>query len=387
MITLRNRVSRPLALCSALALMAGLVAPVLGVQKAIAAQVTTRQIQLSRATSAATGVTYKVKFNNKTAGSQSFVIDFCADSPIIGQACNTANLGAFTAAGAGFTNIAGAANWTITSTATTVKGSVGTGSALPVGDVEFELTNITNPTIITGNNLSFYARITTYANATQGTYASPVSPGSYIDYGGVALSVNSDITITATVMETLTFCTSLVAPGPGCTATTTPAVTIGSGSPLVLDASRVDTGTAHTQLSTNASSGAVVNLKTVSTTICAGLSRNGGTDNCPIAAINQATPVQIVTGAGRFGLTVDTSTGDAGVTADPSYNGVPTTDTSNRYNLVQTEALSTYGSPLMSSTGPVTNADNLITYAATPTNTTPAGNYTTSQSLIATGTF
>lgn len=384
MITTRNLLGRPLAALSAFALLAGAVVPSLLVGQASADQVTSRSIQLSRATGGASGVTYKVTFTAQKAA-QNVIVDFCADSPIIAQSCTGLPTGMVISGASTPT-----ANWTVTAVGggnTTALKATRTTSWSATNVITFEITGITNPTISSGTNQSFYARLTTYTNANVAGYTTPTSVGTYEDYGGIAMSVNADITISATVMETLTFCTSLNAPGPGCSTTQAPAVTIGSGSPSVLDASRIDTGTAHTQLSTNASSGAVVNLKTVNTATCAGLSRNNGTDNCPIAAINQASPTQITNGTGRFGLTVSTSTGDTGVTADASYAGVPTIDPTNRYNLVQTEALSTYGSPLMSSTGPVTNADNLLTYAATPTNTTPAGIYSTAQSLIATGTF
>jgi hypothetical protein len=47
----------------------------------------------------------------------------------------------------------------------------------------------------------------------------------------------------------------------------------------------------------------------------------------------------------------------------------------------------TYGSQVFSTSGAVHTEDNLLTFAATAGDTTPAGIYTGGESLIATGTF
>lgn len=368
MITKRSLVERPTAFFGALLMLAGAVAPAAIANVANAAQLASRSIQMSRSTPSATSVRYKVQFTAQ-AGANAVLIDFCSESPIIGQPC-TAPAG-FSASGATIVVGTQTTGWAMTTTASQVRV---TGTAYSAGVVSFEINGITNPSA-TG---SFYARILTYASGF-GNYSSVTDVGTYVDYGGIALSTATDITISAMVMETLTFCTSKTSPGPNCASLEAPDVRIGTGEPPVLDPSRVDTDTAHTQLSTNASSGAIVNLKTVSSTTCAGLSRDGGA-TCQLAAIGSFAP--ITAGSGQFGLNVANSTGDTGVTADADYG-----PTSSRYGMNQTNVLSPYGDTIMSSTGPVMNADNLLTYAASPTSTTPAGVYTTTQSLIATGTF
>lgn len=52
-----------------------------------AAQLENRSIQLSNSTKSATGVTYNVEFTAPTAGAETIVVDFCRNSPLIGQTC------------------------------------------------------------------------------------------------------------------------------------------------------------------------------------------------------------------------------------------------------------------------------------------------------------
>lgn len=376
-------VSKFASFFSMAALIIGVAAPALLQDTANAAQVTSRSIQMSRSTPGATGVSYKVTFTAPTAG-QSLVIDFCGASPIIGQACALPTGMVLTSAA----SPTGQSGWTITAptiaTSTTVK--VSRSAAWTAGNtLTFEIEGITNPTV-TAPTSSFYGRITTYANATQGTYtgpSSPNTPGNYVDYGGIALSTASDINISATVMETLQFCVSKAAPTAGCGGTTSPNLILGKGLPKALDTAAVTdtsvTDTAYTQLSTNASNGAIVNLKTVSSTTCAGLSRDGGA-TCEIAA--KTTYGQILVNAGEFGLNVAPSGTTPNVNYASGYGGTP-----HSYRLNQTNAISPYGDTIMTVDGPVANANNLLTYAANAKPTTAAGVYTTAQSLIATGTF
>lgn len=366
-------VSKFASIFSVAALIVGMAAPALLQRTASAAQVTARSIQMSRSTPSATGVTYKVQFTAQAAAN-AVLIDFCSDSPIVGQTC-TAPAGMVTT-GATITVGTQTTAWTIaTPSANQIRV---TGAAYTAGIVNFEVKGIKNPTA-TG---AFYARIVTYSNGFT-NYTSPTSVGTYVDYGGIALSTASDISITATVMETLQFCVSKVAPTVNCGGTSTPNLVLGKGSPKALDTAAVTdtsvTDTAYTQLSTNASAGAVVNLKTVSSTTCAGLSRDGGS-TCEIAAKGGYNTIDI--NAGEFGLNVAASGTTPNVTFTAGYGGA-----TNSYGLNQTNVLSTYGDTIMTVSGPVANANNLLTYAANAKPTTTAGVYSTTQSLIATGTF
>lgn len=367
-----------IAMAAAMLLVGATIPSLLAFSTVSANQITSRSIQISDSTPAATGVSYKLTFTSGPTAAQELIVDFCGDSAIIGATC------AFSAATV--PNVASA-----TSSAGTLA-TVGTG--VPVHTIKvtgltiaastaytITFSGIANPT---GTN-SFYARVLTYATGNAAGYApasttgAATTTGTYVDYGGDALSTATNVSVTATVMETLSFCVSAAAPGAGCTSTTAPTLTLGSGSPLTLG-TPVSTAGAYTQLSTNALSGAVVSLKTTSSTACSGLSRDGGA-TCPIAAIGAF--AALAAGSGNFGLNVANGTGGTGtVTANPNYG-----TTAGSYGMGTTAPISTYGDPIESSTAPVANVNSALTYAAAAATTTPAGVYKTTQALIATGTF
>jgi hypothetical protein len=247
------------------------------------------------------------------------------------------------------------------------------------------------------------------AFGTSGTaYTGPTAIGSYVDYGGTALSTTSVITITARVQEQLTFCVTAANPNTWTTnqdcsdpavAAAPPALTLGHGSPTkVLDSNTVDTGDAYTQLSTNATHGAVINMRNSNLT-CGGLSADNGT-TCAIPPINAgATGVSnLAAGTAGFGLFVQvftptsltvgtigsmaptTNYNDGVHTSAPVYYGMDNTTVGNNVT-------STYGSTVATTATPVYRADDDYTFAATSALTTPAGIYTANLTLVATGTF
>lgn len=338
-----------------------------------AGQVSARSIQLSSSAKTATGVSYLVQFTPTTTAAMSIVIDFCSNSAVIGASC-TAPTG-FSASSVGLTAGTGTTNWALgTTAANTVKLNKNTGSNLGTSQINFTLTNITNPT----NAGSYYARIYTYGNTTYGTYSSATSVGNDMDEGGVALSATDTVSINATIMETLTFCVNKTAPGNGCTSLSTPInVVLGHGSPVTLDASAVDTDTMYTQLSTNAVSGASVALKTGNS--CTGLSRDAGA-TCPIPG--KGAFGTVAAGTAFFGLNVANGSGGTGtVTANGNYG-----TTAGSYGM-GASVTSTYGDPIESSSAATANVNSLLTYGATAAATTPAGVYSATHTLIATGTF
>ena len=400
-----NFYKRPLAVLSVFALLAAVVAPILDASSASAGQVTTRFIQMSDSTPSGTGATYNISFKPTTTSTiGGIVVDFCADSPLIGSTTCTypANFsvgGATPTASAitGFSTSTG--SWVTTNS---LQGGAAVGSRqvfkytnataqTPTGTstaINFTITNVVNPST-TG---TFYARIVTFdtdTNATSnytgsGTTRAATFAGQR-DYGGVALSTANVVSITAAVMETLRFCVSKLAPGPGCgtsgQAVTTPTLTLGHGSPLALDSSAIDTDTAYTQLSTNANGGAVVNLNVTSSSTCSGLSRDGGA-TCGIPA--KGAFGTMTAGTAAFGLLVANGTGGSGaaVTADSDYG-----TTAANYGMGVAAPFSTYGDPIESTTGATADKNSLLTYAATAATTTPAGIYTATHALVVTGTF
>ncbi len=358
---------------------------------AAAGQATERKITLSNSTPSAAATKYQVSFKpftTQTIGG--IVVDICADSPIIGSTTCTYpaafTFGATPTLTAGFTGMG--TGWTASGSQGGAAGgatqvarlSNATPQTLTAGSaVTFELTGVTNTSTLG----TFYARIYTFdtsanmANYTATGTTRVASPAGRVDYGGIALSTATAINVSATVQEQLTFCVSKTAPATGCTTLTTPDVVLGSGTPKVLGTA-VSTDTAYHQITTNAVNGASVALKNTSSTTCAGLSRDNGV-NCLIAG--RTTEGTIAASSALFGLHMDAGTGGTGtVTADADYDGA------SEYNMPVT-TYGDYGDPISSTTGAVTDVNSLMTYAAAAAASTPAGVYTATHSLIATGSF
>lgn len=353
-----------------------------------------------------TNVDYKVTFDNPGAF-QSLVVDFCGTSPLIGDTCdNSGNTAAFSATSATLDASAGTINtgagWSLTASQYSLK-LTGTSSIAAGGTGQsFTIHGVTNPAVLG----TFFARIYTYDDSTYGgtagtAWASPVAPGTYDNYGGIALSTAQIIQITAKVQEQLTFCVSGDVDGsPGtdplidaaCDQATAPSLTLGHGTPQVLDNSQVDTANAYTKLSTNALHGVAVRMHNANA--CGGLSVDGGI-TCDIPAINSgAAGVSAMSaGTAAFGLFVADSTADSSPTAGIGTVS-PTTNYSDgnashygMYTDAATGVSSTYGDVIEQSLAPVSNINNALTFAATASLTTPAGIYTANMALIATGTF
>ena len=351
---------------------------------------TNRSIALSDATPEATGVTYKVTFNAPQAAG-AYVVDFCSDSPVIGDTC--AAPAGFTAASADTetadTTVAGSASQVI------VTQTVAGGGA----EAEVEIDGITNPDAAG----PLYARIVSYDNATNAAeYSSATMPGTgALDWGGVALSITNDINVTGRVLESMIFCVASDVITEDCAnASANPPVLKlgeGTGSDKALVSSAVSTGDLYTQISTNAAGGAVVSLKSDALG-CGGLVRLGAPASCDIApALN----TDISAGEAKFG--VKTSTAAATMdgenplaTASGTYRAIvedPVYYNASTYAFRYvtgdgTGVTSVYGDPFLdTANAPVNNMNMKLTFGASVSNDTPAGDYSTHLSLIATGKF
>lgn len=343
-----------------------------------------------------TKVTYKVSFTttNTATSIGGIVIDFCSESPIAGDACTKptsmdtlrATTAIYNASGMGtgafavYSADAVAAN-------NTQRLILTRATAAPLtSTVSFELGNatngITNPTSVG----TFYARIYTYPTAAAAQAHSTPTPTGYTDYGGIALSTTTAITITARVQENILFCLSGVAPAANCTGTSAPALTIGEGSPAALNSTTVSTGNVYSQIATNASSGAVVRIRNSNN--CGGLSRDSGA-TCPIPAAASGaatTPAAMAAGTAGFGMVIGTA---SGTVISAPYNGLAA---SNQFGMDTTtagsNATTTYGSQAFTTNSlPINSTNNTWTFGATASNVTPSGIYTANIIAIATGTF
>lgn len=374
---------RSLTLFFMVAVVGSFIIPVFNHQALASTQVTSRSITMSNSTASATGVTYSVSFiAQSTYTVKAIVVDFCDNTPLIGDSTCTAPAG-FDVGGVTptvtvpNTSALFGATWTAAGSNgfngnteyRTLTLSSATGVALTAGssNVVFNLNSAVNPST---TNHSFYARIVTYTTNTP-SYA-PGAEGAYTERGGAALSTASVVSVTARVMEQLNFCVYHTTCGDD------PAISIGHGANNILDASAVDTASDSFSLSTNANAGVVVRMQ--------GGTLTSGSNSIP--AVNggsSASGSTMTAGTAAFG--VDVSTPGALTVINPYVgDGTPT----GSYGLDTTSASavgSTYGSPIASSGGPVNNSISVITYAASASNTTPAGIYTVSEQLIATGTF
>jgi hypothetical protein len=352
---------------------------------ALAANVTERSIALSSSSKAATSVSYTVNFTAPTAAG-AFVVDFCAESPIYGATC-TAPTG-FIASGAasasvGFTDVNA-----LTSAAANKIEVTATSGISASDNVSVVLTGLTNPTAAG----TIYARIVTFnteANAL--AYTSTGSNTGKIDDGGVAIPITETIGVSGSVLESMTFCVAGQAISANCDLTGNSAPTLllgedpGTGVKS-LTAGVLSTGDIYTQITTNASGGAVINLKS-SAENCGGLINSSNPTGCFIAPALSTGGITAATDA-KFGVKLNTPTGTGTLQAAASsgYN-----NTNYRFNYVAgnaTGVTSTYGDPFLDTAdAPASNMNMRLTFGASAQADTPAGNYSADLGLIATGKF
>lgn len=355
---------------------------------AMAAQVTERSIQLSSASKSATNVTYNVNFKADAAAASAgaFVVEFCNDTPVIGQVCTPPtgfNATAAASVTSGFTGVTGSTNKIVVVASPTID----------AGDqVSVAITGITNPS--TTDDL--YARIVTYTDATGANAYTSTTPGAHIDDGGLAIAITESVVVSGLVQESMTFCVSANVITATCTGVIAPTLPLGEtvGSTKALAPGVISTGNLYTQISTNASKGAVVRLKSGAAD-CGGLLRTGAAaGTCDILP---ALKDGITSGDSKFGVRTATAAStptdgvqDAIGTLKPvtlsGYNDA--TYALNYASDDQSGVTSAYGDPFLDTDDAPANNQNMgLVFGATVNNNTPAGSYSADLSLIATGKF
>lgn len=355
-----------------------------------AGQVTSRSITMSSSAASATSVTYTVTFTPATSISHPDVIlDFCSNDPLIGDSC-TATAGTdvpdFTSAAAsGWTVSTIGSNRGIKLTTSSVDFTAATPTTITV-------TGVTNPS----DTASFYGRILTYPTGTAGA-ATSVSPGSYTDYGGVALSTAANISITSKVFETLSYCVFQSSCG------TPPNLTLGDATTGALDVSNAYVNnSAQYTIATNAASGAAVVMR--GTTLC----RSSTPSNCNTGSSSVYTITGIggtsatsSTGSEQFGFCVDTTGATGGLAAQAPYNdtinnchsglSTGTYSGTSKFGFNDSTASggtnNASGSSVLTSTGAISSYTGTFAFLGNISATTEAGIYTTSLNTVATGTF
>jgi len=361
---------------------------------ASAAQLTERSVELTSSSKAADNVEYTIKFT-PSAAAKAVVLNFCSNSPLIGDTCTVpAGFDALSATATGFT----VSSTTAASSADPAENNAvvltGAVSATPTTIV---LVGVTNPT----DAGPLYLRIVTYdgTDASQATtraqaYVPATLGAGVVDQGTAAISITDSIGVSAAVRESMTFCVSgAEITEVDCGSTTPPTVKLGQGTGelLALDSTHVSTGDIYAQISTNAATGAVVNLKSTAAG-CGGLVRAGAT-NCDIGP---ALAAGIEEGDALFGVKVatadDPDDGDSSAGTFGAFNsGAYYSDSVFKLNFVEQDAsgiTSPYGDSFLDTAGaPANNKNVKLTFGASVANNTPAGTYSTNLSLIATGKF
>lgn len=388
-------------------------------------QVTLRKITIgSSAASAST--TYHVVFTPATTTTVGgIVVDICDNDPLIGDTSCTYPAGFSwgtpgTLTGSLTVNGGMGTGWT----ATGVQGGAGasasqvlhldnaTPQSLSTGTpVDFTFSSTTNPSTA---NHSFYARIVTFdttAHVSNYTISGTTRASSFVgqvDYGGIALSTASNISITAKVYETLAFCIFDNTASCG----TAPTLNLGSSSTGALDTSNtyINTKASYT-LATNAANGVSVTM--TGTTLCRVTPLNS--TNCPtgasantIGAIGNT--AQLVNGGSfgpnneAFGMCVDV-TGSSALAAVAPYNDTGTGN--NCHTGITVGQQTTYsgtskfgfddntstgtnsagGDQVLSASGAVSTVTNAFAFVGNVAATTEAGVYQSNLNLVATGTF
>lgn len=413
---LAQRLRRPKLIAAATLLLFASVLPLLSRQDVAAAILANRQIKISSSVASAANTTYHVEFDVGTTNNiQGIVVDFCAETPIIGDTTCTAPTG-FDLNGAGAIAISGQSTTgpgeanlsTFTTAATantdrTLMLTAGAPVSFAAGDTAyFDITTVTNPSAV---NTTFYARIYTYATAGAATGYTVATPGSFIDAGGIALSTAQQIDITSKVQEKLDFCvyTSAVNGNYDCVgASYNGGLILGDTNGVLSTNGPYVNKETNYSVATNASSGVVIRMKGETLS-------SGGFSITPNGVGTQA-GAQTANNTEQFGLcTYRVVASAAGLMPDTAYDGDNSGNTSTACaGTTQTAGTGSTGGDNSAyfafddnSTDGTTSlyGDIIATKAAGDFSagtlammgnvayTTEAGIYTTTLTFIATGTY
>ena len=392
-----------------------------------AAQLTQRAAHLSDSVAGATDVEIEIEFVVATTGNvESLVIQYCDDSPIVGDA-TCADARSFDWADAtlvlsnqdgtnstGTVGDCGVTDWTVDTTASDANGLVldrsGGAASVTAGCIMTLTLGSSGAsdgvTIPTGANSAFYFRYHTYAAQGSIPYTGGGTDFDFdnaslanVDDGGVALSTASQLTINARVQEVLTFTVGTDAAADDCAALAGDTIDIGAlttaGINLASTSPSTDTNVGCGEVTTNAANGVQIfylgdDLK-VGAASCTGSTDDDGgsasdTDLClnVDSDADAGSSTVIVAGDEQWGIGVSNLGSNAGsnVTSNLSTVAAYDIDTANEYSFVPNTA-----TEFVNSTTVVNTETFELDAAATPSITTPTGLYSTTLTFIATATF
>ncbi len=365
-----------------------------------------REIKMDSSKASNTGTTYNVSWYSNSGSTytiKGIVVDFCEETPIIGDTTCTKPTG-FSIASNSVSTVSGISGGTWTSGATVANSNRtliltdSSGNSLTSGgqggggtQVNFTINNVTNPST---SNHTYYARIYAYSTTTDATNYTPSAIGTPTEAGGIALSTADQITVQSKVQERLTFCVYTSAIQANCTGTsTTNPVVLGDATTGVLDPGHSYTNTdAKYDVATNASNGVTIRAK--GTTLTSG--------SFTIDAVG-ATAAASSVGGEQFGLcTYRASGGGAGASttltpASPYNSGNCSSVTTGMdaagsatfaYDVTTSNNnfLSTYGATIANKTAGDFST-GVLAFLGNISNTTEPGIYTSTLTFIATGNY
>ncbi|HEU5004469.1 MAG TPA: hypothetical protein VFT49_00050 [Candidatus Saccharimonadales bacterium] len=360
----------------------------------------TRSIQMSSSAAGATNVKMTFQFNIGTTGNiGGLAIDFCDNDPLPGDTCNVpgaaggsatfsankSTIGNPTGQNSLGTTKCGVSDWTLDGTNSTNQHLILTRTASSVTQgctMSFILGNGTSTgfTLPNVGNYSFYARIFSYATTGGGSGYSSGSPGSYVDFGGIALTTTAQLTITAKVEEQITLCLYTST----CAQNASYAITLGDSNGILSVSHSYSNINAKFDAATNASNGMSVyayfpnSLK----------SPQGNT----IAAIG-STATSSSPGSEQFGFCAFKSGGS--LTVSSPYNNASCNSVtggmdgtgSAQFAFDGTNLAASGGQVIASSAGPTTTSTATLAFVANIAPTTKAGSYSTTMTLIGVGSY
>lgn len=399
MVKTKPLLTKSTALVLTAAMAVSSLVPVVLFGRADAGIPTNRKITLETSQAAATNVTYSVSFVTAQEGAASnigsMVIDFCDETPIIGDTCTAPTDFDINEANLVLANQVGITDWQIdadTTTNTLVLTRTGGAASVNNGvtvslDLGDGTDGVTNPSL---GNYTFYARILTFATVDGGQDYASDTPGTYVDAGGIALSTANQLKITTKVQERLTFCLYADATCDAEVETTgaarTTEIYLGDTNHVLDPAHNYVNNSARFNIATNATGDAVVYMKGATLT-------NSASDT--ITAMGSAVDNDSTEGSEEFGMCAWQSSG-SGLTIQAPYN-----DTTNNCDST-TEGMDGDASAYFAFDDTATasaSGDHLATKVAGTTSTarlaflgniaweTEAGIYTTTLTFIATGTY
>ncbi len=326
-----------------------------------AAQLTARKVTLSSSAPLGASTTYTFNFTPAASTAiKSVNIDFCTTAsgtcnPVTptGVPSGLSTTGASISGSPSGLGTGGTWTGTFTTNGRLRITNASSGGSASAATVAFA--GITNPTAA---NTSYYMRITTYSDD---AYTTP------IDTGTVAASTANQITVSASVDDTLTFCTGTSGiTTSSCAGATGTSVSLGSLTP-----STTGSGTSQIGIATNAGSGYA--LTVAGSTLTSG----GNTINAMAAA---TTSTQ---GSEQFGLNlVANTTPSVGQAPDGAGTGTPATG----YGMADNFKFVT-GDTIASKSSAEDFRRYTVSYISNVANTTEPGSYSTTLTYVGTATF